>query len=54
MAIDVPDQTEQISMQLETLEKILEQEFVALKQQDMDAFDRLQPRKTAIMATKPI
>ena len=49
MAIDVPEQAQQISVQLETLEKILEQEFVALKEQDMDAFDRLQPRKTAIM-----
>ena len=49
MAIDVPDRTQQISIQLETLERILEQEFIALKQQDMDAFDKLQPRKTAIM-----
>ena len=49
MAKDTPDQSMQIRMQLETLEKILEQEFLALKQQDMDSFDRLQPRKIAIM-----
>ena len=49
MAKDAPDQSTQISIQLETLEKILEQEFSALKQQDMDSFDRLQPRKIAIM-----
>ena len=49
MAKDAPDQSKQISIQLETLEKILEQEFSALKQQDMDSFDRLQPRKIAIM-----
>ena len=49
MAKDTPDQPKQISIQLETLEKILEQEFSALKQQDMDSFDRLQPRKIAIM-----
>ncbi len=49
MTKDAPDQFKQITAQLETLEKILEQEFSALKQQDMDAFDRLQPRKTAIM-----
>ena len=49
MAKDAPDQSTQISFQLETLEKILEQEFSALKQQDMDSFDRLQPRKIAIM-----
>ena len=49
MAKDTPDQSKQISIQLETLEKILEQEFSVLKQQDMDAFDRLQPRKIAIM-----
>ena len=49
MAKDAPDQSTQIRMQLETLEKILEQEFSALKQQDMDSFDRLQPRKIAIM-----
>ena len=49
MAKDAPDQSTQISIQLETLEKILEQEFSVLKQQDMDSFDRLQPRKIAIM-----
>ena len=49
MTTDAPDQSQQISLQLEILEKILEQEFVALKQQDMDAFDRLQSRKTTIM-----
>ena len=49
MAKDTPDQSKQISIQLETLEKILEQEFSVLKQQDMDAFDRLQPRKIALM-----
>ena len=49
MAKDAPDQSTQINIQLETLEKILEQEFSALKQQDMDSFDRLQPRKIAIM-----
>ena len=49
MAKDAPDQSTQMSIQLETLEKILEQEFSALKQQDMDSFDRLQPRKIAIM-----
>ena len=49
MTTDAPDQSQQISLQLETLEKILEQEFEALKQQDMDSFDRLQARKTAIM-----
>ena len=49
MAKDAPYQPKQISIQLETLEKILEQEFSALKQQDMDSFDRLQPRKIAIM-----
>ena len=49
MAKDALDQSTQISIQLETLEKILEQEFSALKQQDMDSFDRLQPRKIAIM-----
>jgi len=49
MTKDAPDQSNQVSVQLETLERILEQEFSALKQQDMDSFDRLQPRKIAIM-----
>tara|TARA_X000001036_G_scaffold405657_1_gene413788 strand:+ start:326 stop:757 length:432 start_codon:yes stop_codon:yes gene_type:complete len=49
MTKDTPDQSQQISIQLEALEKILEQEFSALKNQDMDAFDKLQPRKTTIM-----
>ena len=49
MTKDAPDQSKQVSIQLETLERILEQEFSALKEQDMDSFDRLQPRKIAIM-----
>ena len=49
MTKDAPDQSKQVSIELETLERILEQEFSALKEQDMDSFDRLQPRKIAIM-----
>ncbi len=49
MAIDSQGSAQQIIVQLETLERILEQEFIALKDQDMDSFDRLQPRKIAVM-----
>ena len=49
MALDNPSQSEKINTQLEALESILEQEFRALKNQDMDEFDRLQARKIKLI-----